>query len=76
MGGHPVASAALPVGSDAKVAIAHARPGRGHVILVVLLRGVNDQVRGDERASASTPPQQRALHSCCVVAATVLTLHT
>ena len=75
MGGHPVASAALPVGSDAKVAVADARPSRGHLILVVLLR-VNDQVRGDERASASAPPQQWTLHPCCVVAATVLTLHT
>ena len=75
MGGHPVASAALPVGADAKVAVADARPGRGHLLLV-LLRGVDDQVRGDERASPSTSPQQWTLHPRGVVAATVLALHT
>ena len=75
MGGHPVASASLPVGSDAKVAIADAGPGGWHLVLV-LIGGVDDQVRGDEGTPASSSPQQWTLYPCRVVAATVLTLHT
>ena len=75
MWGNPVASTSLPVGSDTKVTVAKARPGRGHVSLV-LVRGVDDQVGWDEGTSASASSQQRTLHPCGVVAATLLTFHT
>ena len=74
VGWHCVVSAALPVRADAKVAEAGAGPGGGHLLLLV--GGVDHQVGRDEGALASASPQQWTFHPCCVVAATVLTLHT